>query len=190
MLDRIKTFDKSQYSIFLILAAVVIIASFLSENFLSGNNITNILRQVAVITILAYGAMTLIISGMIDLSAGAVMALAGVVSVIIYKDTGNLIIAIIAGILTGVLCNVINAVLVASFRTPAFIVTLGMMMMARGAVLEITQGQNVLQLGDFVVLGQGSLGFLPLPTLFLIIKIGRAHVLTPVTWPSRMPSSA
>lgn len=169
MLDRIKTFDKSQYSIFLILAAVVIIASFLSENFLSGNNITNILRQVAVITILAYGAMTLIISGMIDLSAGAVMALAGVVSVIIYKDTGNLIIAIIAGILTGVLCNVINAVLVASFRTPAFIVTLGMMMMARGAVLEITQGQNVLQLGDFVVLGQGSLGFLPLPTLFLII---------------------
>src|SRR5690606_41840303 len=44
-----------------------------------------------------------------------------------------------------------------------------MMMIARGAVLELTQGQNVLQLGDFVVLGQGSLGFLPLPTLFLII---------------------
>src|SRR5699024_11049470 len=52
---------------------------------------------------------------------------------------------------------------------PAFIVTLGMMMMARGAVLEITQGQNVLQLGDFVKLGQGSVGLLPLPTLFLII---------------------
>lgn len=169
MIERIKNFDRGQYSIFLILAAVVIIASFLSENFMSASNITNILRQVAVITILAYGAMTLIISGMIDLSAGAVMALAGVVSVLVYKDTQSLVLAIAAGMLTGVVCNLLNAVLVASFRTPAFIVTLGMMMIARGAVLELTQGQNVLQLGDFVVLGQGSLGFLPLPTLFLII---------------------
>ena len=57
--------------------------------------------QVAVITILAFGAMTLIIGGMIDLSAGAVMAFAGVVSVMVYKSTGNLLIAILAGILIG-----------------------------------------------------------------------------------------
>ncbi|QGH70106.1 ABC transporter permease [Pseudactinotalea sp. HY158] len=169
MLDKLKGLDKGQYSIFLILAVVILIASFLSENFMSPNNITNILRQVAVITILAYGAMTLIISGMIDLSAGSVMAFAGVVSVIVYKDTESMLWAILAGIVIGVICNLVNALLVATFRTPAFIVTLGMMMMARGAVLEITQGQNVLQLGDFVKLGQGSVGWMPLPTLFLII---------------------
>jgi inositol transport system permease protein len=169
MLARLKALDTGRYSIFLILAAVVIVASFLSENFMTTNNVTNVLRQVAVITILAYGAMTLIIGGMIDLSAGAVMAFAGVVSVIVYKDTDSMAMAILAGILVGVACNLVNAFLVATLRTPAFIVTLGMMMIARGAVLELTQGQNVLQLGDFVVLGQGSVGPLPLPTLFLII---------------------
>lgn len=169
MLAKLKGLDTGRYSIFLILALVVIVASFLSENFLSTNNITNVLRQVAVITILAYGAMTLIIGGMIDLSAGAVMAFAGVVSVLVYKDTGSMPLAIVAGILIGVVCNLANAFLVATLKTPAFIVTLGMMLVARGAVLELTQGQNVLQLGDFVIIGQGSLGPLPLPTLFLII---------------------
>ncbi|QBR90750.1 ABC transporter permease [Microbacterium wangchenii] len=141
----------------------------LSPNFLSTDNVFNVLRQVAVITILAYGAMTLIIGGMIDLSAGAVMAFAGVASVMVYKSTGNLLFGVLAGIAVGMICNLINAFLVATLRTPAFIVTLGMMLMARGAVLELTQGQNVLQLGDFILIGQGNLGWLPIPVLILII---------------------
>src|SRR5690625_103137 len=169
MVKKLRSLDMGQYSIFLILALVMLIASFLSDNFMTGNNVTNILRQVAVITILAYGAMMLIISGMIDLSAGSVMAFACVVSVMVDTSTESFTLEIVAGIAIGVVCNLISAVLVASFNTPAFIVTLGMMMMARGAVLELTEGQNVLQLGDFVVLGQGSLGWLPLPTLFLIV---------------------
>lgn len=169
MLERLRALDTGRYSIFLILAGVILVASVLSENFMTTNNQTNVLRQVAVITILAYGAMTLIIAGMIDLSAGAVMAFAGVVSVMVYKDTQSMLLAIIAGILIGVACNLVNAFLVATLKTPAFIVTLGMMMVARGAVLQLTQGQNVLQLGDFVVIGQGSLGPLPLPTVFLIL---------------------
>ena len=71
MLSRLKSIEASRYSIFIILAVVFIAARFLSPNFLSGDNLLNVLRQVAVITILAYGAMTLIIGGMIDLSAGA-----------------------------------------------------------------------------------------------------------------------
>ncbi|TFV81072.1 ABC transporter permease [Microbacterium sp. dk485] len=141
----------------------------LSPNFLSTDNVFNVLRQVAVITILAYGAMTLIIGGMIDLSAGAVMAFAGVASVMVYKSTGNLLFGVLAGIAVGMICNLINAFLVATLRTPAFIVTLGMMLMARGAVLELTQGQNVLQLGDFILIGQGNLGWLPIPVLILIV---------------------
>ena len=78
MHSKLKSIDASRYSIFIILVLVFVAASFLSENFLSIDNQLNVLRQVAVITILAYGAMTLIIGGMIDLSAGAVMAFAGV----------------------------------------------------------------------------------------------------------------
>lgn len=168
MLSKLKTIEVNRYSIYIILLVVIVAASLLSPNFLSSDNIFNVLRQVAVITILAFGAMTLIIGGMIDLSAGAVMAFAGVVSVMVFKSSDNMLLAILAGIAIGMICNLINAFLVATLRTPAFIVTLGMMLMARGAVLELTQGQNVLQLGDFVLIGQGNLGWLPIPVLALI----------------------
>lgn len=168
MLSKLKAIEVNRYSIYIILLVVVVAASFLSPNFLSSDNLFNVLRQVAVITILAFGAMTLIIGGMIDLSAGAVMAFAGVVSVMVFKSSGNMLLAILAGIAIGMICNLVNAFLVATLRTPAFIVTLGMMLMARGAVLELTQGQNVLQLGDFVLIGQGNLGWLPIPVLALI----------------------
>lgn len=169
MLSKLKSFEASRYSIFIILVVVFLAATFLSPNFLTSDNLFNVLRQVAVITILAYGAMTLIIGGMIDLSAGAVMAFAGVASVMVFKSTGNMLLAFLTGIAVGVICNLINAFLVATLRTPAFIVTLGMMLMARGAVLELTQGQNVLQLGDFILIGQGNLGWLPIPVLILLI---------------------
>ena len=173
MLSKLKSIDASRYSIFIILGLVFLAASLLSENFLSVDNQLNVLRQVAVITILAYGAMILIIGGMIDLSAGAVMAFAGVTSVMVYKDTGSLLLAVLAGIAIGVSCNLVNAFLVATLNTPAFIVTLGMMLMARGAVLQLTQGQNVLQLGDFVLIGQGTLGWAPIPALILRGHHGR-----------------
>lgn len=169
MLTKLKGIESSKYSIYLILLLVVVVASFLSPNFLSSDNLFNVLRQVAVITILAYGAMTLIIGGMIDLSAGAVMAFAGVVSVMTYKASGSLLAAILAGIAIGMICNLVSAFVVATLHTPAFIVTLGMMLMARGAVLELTQGQNVLQLGDFILIGQGNLGWVPIPVLILLI---------------------
>ncbi|MFT4050674.1 MAG: ABC transporter permease [Microbacterium sp.] len=167
--SKLKNFEASRYSIYIILLVVVVAASLLSSNFLSSDNIFNVLRQVAVITILAYGAMTLIIGGMIDLSAGAVMAFAGVVSVMVYKATSSMMVAIVAAVAIGVVCNLINAFLVATLHTPAFIVTLGMMLMARGAVLELTQGQNILQLGDFILIGQGNLGLLPIPVLVLVV---------------------
>ena len=130
MPSKLKSIELSRYSIFIILLVVFVAASFLNENFLSSDNLFNVVRQVAVITILAYGAMTLIIGGMIDLSAGAVMAFAGVASVMTYKSTGNLLLALLVGIAVGVACNLVNAFLVATLRTPAFIVTLGMMLMA------------------------------------------------------------
>lgn len=169
MKSRIKDLELSKYSIFGVLILVFVVASLLSPNFLSFDNQFNILRQVAVVTILAFGAMMLIITGQIDLSAGAVMAFAGVVSVLTYKQTGSLLIAVLAGIAVGIACNLVNAFAVATLGTPAFIVTLGMMLMARGAVLHLTQGQNVLDLGDFVLIGQGSLGWLPIPALILAV---------------------
>ena len=159
---------KKKYSIYLVLIGLFIICSMINPNFLSVNNLTNISRQLSVTTILAFGATMLIISGMLDLSAGSVLALSGVFAVTAFQSTSSLIVAIAVGILTGVICNVINAVMISTFKAPPFIATLAMLAVARGVALLYTKGQNILQLGDFVVLGQGSIGVIPIPIIFLI----------------------
>lgn len=151
----------------MILAVLFVICSFLNPNFLSVTNLTNISRQLSVTTIVAFAGTMLIIGGMLDLSAGSVIALSGVFAVSVYKSTGSLLIAIIAGIVTGVICNVINAVMISTFKAPPFIATLAMLTMARGVALNFTKGQNILQLGKFTELGQGSIGIIPIPILFL-----------------------
>ena len=160
---------KKKYSIFMVLFVLFFICSIANPNFLTPNNLTNISRQLAVTTILAFGQTMLIISGMLDLSQGSVLALSGVFAVSAYKSTGSLVVAIIVGIVTGIICNIINAIMISTFKAPPFIATLAMLTMARGVALLYTKGQNILQLGDFVIFGQGSAGVIPVPIIFLVI---------------------
>lgn len=158
-----------KYSIFIILVAMFLLCSLLNENFLSTRNLINIPRQLTVGIILAYGEMILVISGLIDLSVGSVLALAGVLSIASYQSTDSLLVGVIVAILVGVGCNLINAILVTQFAVPAFIATLAMQMAARGGALYFTHGQNLLQLRDYVVFGQGSIGPVPVPVIFMVV---------------------
>ena len=160
-----------KYNIFMVLAVLFVVSTWLNPNFLTAANMTNVARQLAVPTILAFGATVLIIGGMLDLSAGSVLALSGVMAAQVFVDTQSLFLAMLVGILVGMLCNLLNAVMVATFKTPPFIATLAMMTMARGAALLYTDGQNVLQLGRFSVFGQGNDPFLniPYPIWFLVL---------------------
>ncbi|ABR46815.1 Monosaccharide-transporting ATPase [Alkaliphilus metalliredigens QYMF] len=160
---------KSKYSIFLVLAALVIVSWIANENFLSVGNLSNVSRQIAVVTILAFGQTILIISGMLDLSSGSVLALAGVLSVSVYTMTESLLLAFIVAILASVACNMLNGLMVTKFKAPPFIATLAMMTMARGAALLYTNGQNIYQIGDYVKFGQGSTFGVPTPIVFMII---------------------
>lgn len=165
-------FELSKYSIYLILIGVFVVCAILSKNFLEQENLLNVLRQLTVITIVAYGAMMLIISGLIDLSCGAVLALSGVMAVVVYKGTGSMLLAVGVAIALGVFCNLINAIMVANFDVPPFIATLAMALMARGAVMMYTEGKTILQLGGFTTLGQGSYLGIPIPVLCLIVVTG------------------
>jgi len=159
---------RKRYNIFFVLLVLFAFCSVINPNFLSLDNLSNISRQLAVTTILAFGATLLIICGLLDLSAGSVLALSGVFSVSAYLATGSLLIAFIAGVLTGVACNVVNAVMVATFNAPPFIATLAMMAMARGVALRYTKGQNIYQIGDYTIFGQGFLFGIPIPIIFLV----------------------
>lgn len=168
-----KTNNRNQimekYSIFIVLFCMIILCTILNNNFLSFENISNIMKQLAVPTILAYGEMLLIISGMLDLSSGSVLALAGVLSVSSYKATGSLMVAMLVAILVGLACNLVNALMVTSFKAPPFIATLSMLMVARGIALFYTKGQNILQLDNYIVFGQGTLGPIPISIIFMIV---------------------
>lgn len=162
----------SKYSIYFVLFIMIIVCSFLNSNFLTFSNLSNISSQLAVTTILACGATMLIISGMIDLSCGSVLALAGVLSVASYKSTNNMILAIFVAIVIGIICNLINAIMITKFKVPPFIATLSMLTMARGAALKYTAGQNIYQIGNYTILGQGILpGGIPIAVLFLILFV-------------------
>ena len=152
-----------------------ILCAVVNENFLSVRNLTNVARQLSVGTIIAYGEMLLVIAGLIDLSVGSVLALAGVLSIATYQGTGSLALGVLVAIIVGILCNLINAVLVTHFDVPAFIATLAVQMSARGAALFYTKGQNLLQLKDYTIFGQGSIGPIPMPIIFMV-------ALTIVTW--------
>jgi len=165
----------SKYSIYLVLIAMLVVSSLISPVFLSAKNFSNISRQISITTIIAFGQTMLIICGMIDLAAGSVMALAGLLAVAIFKSTGSLALAMGVGLLVGVVCNVVSGTIVTRFRTPPFIATLAMQTSARGAALLYTNGQNIYQLGDFVVFGQSTFLGVPTPVWFMI-------GITAVTW--------
>jgi inositol transport system permease protein len=156
------------YGIYFVLIALIVLSSIINPNFFSGENLSNVSRQISVTTILAFGETILIICGLLDLSSGSVLALSGLLSVACYKATGSMELAFAVALLVAMGCNLLNAVMVAQFNTPAFIATLAMQEMARGSALLFSKGQNIYQIGDYTRLGQGSLGFIPIPLLFLV----------------------
>lgn len=157
----------SKYSIILILVIIMVICTFANSNFLSVSNLINVCRQQSVTIIVAFGEMALIICGQLDLSCGSVIALAGCLSVSSYKMTGNMLLAFIVAIVVAVGVNLLNGVMVTKYKTPAFIATLATQTMARGAALYITNGQNIYEIGDYTIVGQGSVGAIPIPVLFM-----------------------
>ncbi|MDF2844622.1 MAG: permease component of ribose/xylose/arabinose/galactoside ABC-type transporter [Herbinix sp.] len=175
MLSKFKnTPAKEKYSIFIVLFVMIFLCSIMNKNFLSAINLSNIMKQLAVSTILAYGEMLLIISGMLDLSSGAVLALSGVLSISAYQATGSLAIAVVVGISVAVVCNLVNAVMITNLNAPPFIATLAMMQIARGIALLFTKGQNLNQLKDYVIFGQGTIGPIPISiiiTIFITIIV-------------------
>lgn len=159
-----------KYSIYIVLVVLFIACSLISPYFLQSSNMINVSKQLCVGILIAFGEMILVISGFIDLSVGAVLALAGVLSVSAYKSTGSMAVAIIVALAVAVLCNIINAFFVAQCNVPAFIATLGMQQAARGVALYYTGGQNILQLGDYVKIGQGTVGIVPVPVIIVIFS--------------------
>src|SRR5699024_3812603 len=102
----------SKFGIVLIFVILFVLMSIINHNFISGVNLRNVVRQVVVITILACGEQLMLISGMVDLSPGRVLAFAGTLSAYCMMRTGNLFLALVVGLACGLLFGVINGALI------------------------------------------------------------------------------
>lgn len=163
----------SKYGIFVILLVAVIIASLLSDTFLTPRNISNIIRQNAVVMIIAFGAQMVLISGEVDLSPGSVCAFAGVMSTVVMLNTGNPVLALVAGVLCGAIFGFLNGWVITACGIPSFIMTLASQFIGRGAILAFTNAQPVNGFDkSFTVFGQGRVGVLPVATLIMVIVLG------------------
>ncbi|MCP1100960.1 inositol transport system permease protein [Aequitasia blattaphilus] len=166
----------SKYSLILILIGMIAICSLLSENFLTRANITNIFKQVSIVTICAFAQGMIIISGGIDLSIGFLAGMSGTFACIMYVSTGNLLIAFLFGLLLGAAVGAVNGLFVAYFDLPPFIVTLAMQSVCFGIICLYTGGQNVYKIGGFKVLGQSSVaGVIPITVVFMLVMLLITH---------------
>lgn len=159
--------------VLLILFLVVAFLSLNTDTFLTSNNLFNIARAASWIAIAAFGESIVIIIGGIDLSVGAVMALAGLVTALGLQANLPLPLAILAGLLTGGLAGWANGLMVGRVRLPSFIITLGTMSIARGLTFGLTGGWPVRDLSaSFTMLGIYNLPIglwhVPLPVIFML----------------------
>lgn len=144
LFQRIRSADPSSYFVYIAFVLIFVVMAILlrSDGFLQGQNLLNILLQTAPITVMAVGTVFVLSTGEIDLSLGAVVALAALVSAVALRDYG-LVIGVAAGLLTGLVVGLVNGVLVTKLRLPSFLVTLGMMGLVTGLAQQITGLQAV-----------------------------------------------
>lgn len=180
-----KILKKKESSVFIALFLLCVVVSFLSPYFLGVDNIFNVLRQFSVIAILAVGEALIIITGGIDLSVGTVLGLMGVLNGLLARAGLPAVVIFFLCILAGSLVGSINGLLVTKVRINPFIVTLGMMSIARGTSLLITGGMPIWIEHEIAYLGSGYVGVVPVPVMIMFVIAILGYVFTTRTLPGR-----
>lgn len=154
------------------LLVLVAVLAVIAPNFWTGRNMLNIVDQVTVLGILALGATMIIITGGIDLSVGSVLALSTMTLGWLSHDGGwPMPMAMLAAVVVGALCGLVNGLGVTVAKLPPFIATLAMMSIARGLANLITDGQQIVGYPEwfFSLSSNRMLGFLSVTTLVFVL---------------------
>jgi ribose transport system permease protein len=158
----------AKHSPLFILAALCIILAVASPSFRSPGNLQGVAQRTAVVGIMAVGTLTVILTSGIDLSVGSIAALSGVIGCMAMVNFSvPMPLGILIGTFVGLLCGLINGILVAKGSIPPFIVTLGMMMCARGVALLVSKAVPIYGLPtSFAWLGGTKVWWLPVALMF------------------------
>jgi ribose/xylose/arabinose/galactoside ABC-type transport system permease subunit len=151
---------------------IVVIGGLVSPYFLTQRNITNVLLQTAMLGAVAAGMTFVILTAGIDLSVGTVLSLCSVVAALLFSDGQGypLAIVLLATLALGALIGAINAAIVIWRGVAPFIVTLGMMAIASGAALTVSNGRPIGGITDtYAWLGAGFIGPMPVPVGIMLV---------------------
>lgn len=158
-----------RYGTLAILIALLIVATSMSNVFLTERNLLNVLRQISGTSLMAVGMLFVILTRGIDLSVGSIAALGSVISAILIQKYGTGV-ALGGALLAGAACGLVSGVLIAYLKLAPFVTTLAMMTIARGLSLIISTGQPIL-MGDsgasVAAFGAGTLGSIPYPVILM-----------------------
>ena len=171
---------------FALVLLLIISIAIQGTTFLNINNLMNIFMNNSIVGIIALGMTLIIISGGIDLAVGAQLAATGLIAITVMNHTGNMLIGIVVAIIAGVLMGAVTGALVAKFKIPPFIVTLGMMQIYRSVAQHFFNGGGILvdrdNIGGFLnisntrILEFGNFPGIPLPVIYWIVLSIMIHI--------------
>ena len=155
-----------RFGLLLVILFVGVALSLLTDTFLSVANFTNVARQISINGILAVGVTFVLLTAGVDLSLGSVVALSGVAcATFAHPGDHSVFVPIAVGLLTGAACGLVNGVLVTRGGVAPFIVTLGMMTIARGLALIVSGGRPVADMSNELTALAGDFLGVPIPVL-------------------------
>ena len=166
-----------KFGTLLILVVIFVASALISPKFLTVSNLSNVLRQIVVITVLGCGTCFVLISGNINIAYNGLIALLGCTACIVMTYTQSLVLAVAVPVAMGAVIGYLYGVCVTTFKIPGFITGLAFDSMASGAILLVTGGVAVSYtgLGNFSVFGQGYIGPIPISVLIMLAVLLICH---------------
>lgn len=170
--SNIKQIQWDKFMVYIIFVGVFLLFSAVLGNkgFLNPNNILNILRQTAMISIMSVAGVFVMSAGQIDLTVGAVTAMTAMLVSLVLQATNSIALALIVGLGFGCAVGLLNGILVTKLKLPAFLATMGMMQVVRGAAMWITNTSAVpIDNSAFCkIFGIGSVAGIPVLILWTV----------------------
>lgn len=164
------------------LILIVVILSVMSSDFLTVGNVFNVLRQVSINALIAFGMTFVILTGGIDLSVGSIIALSSAFAAgMMASGTGSWL-AILVCVAAGTLMGTVNGVVIARGKVAPFIATLATMTIFRGLTMVYTDGRPITGLPDsFGLIGRGYLFQVPMPVIWMVAAFVVLYILLKFT---------
>lgn len=165
----------ARYGTLIALVLLVIVATVLSPRFLTTGNLMNVLRQTSIVGVLGIGMTFVILTAGIDLSVGAILAVSVVLLGGTLERTGNIWLAIAIAPAAGMAIGLVNGLGVTWGRVQPFVMTLGMLGIARSVAFLYTGGEPVPILDmNFLRFGIGYIAGIPIPSVVFLLLLGAA----------------